>query len=73
MDQDKRDQIDYLVLMVTTFARQHKLSEHDAFRYMLQYGGFAFCRDNWKILQSYALEENMEYLETACQKNGGKI
>lgn len=73
MDHDKRDQIDYLVLMVTTFAKQHKLSERDAFHYMLQYGGFDFCMDNWKILQSYALEDNMEYLETACQKNGGKI
>ena len=74
------NKIEYLVLLVAAFAAQSKISEAQAYRYLSQYGALALCEKHYNIMHTLSLEENIQTLQTYCQKKaaendseGGKL
>jgi len=67
------DKIEYLILLVTAFAAQSKISEAQAYQYLCQYGAFALCDKHYGIMHTLSLEENIQTLKAYCQKKGGKL
>ena len=67
------NKIEYLVLIVAAFASRSKVSETQAYRYLCQYGAFALCDKHYDIMHTLSLEENIQTLQTYCQRKGGTL
>ena len=67
------NKIEYLVLLVAAFAAQSKISEAEAYRYLSRYGALALCEKHYGIMHTISLEENLQTLQTYCQKKGGTL
>ena len=67
------DKIEYLVLLVAAFAAQNKISEAEAYRYLSRYGVLALCEKHYGIMHTLSLEDNLQTIQTYCQKKGGML
>ena len=67
------DKIEYLILLVTAFAVQNKVSEAQAYRYLNQYGAIALCDKHYGIMHTLSLEENIQTLQAYCKRKGGTL
>jgi hypothetical protein len=67
------NKIEYLVLLVSAFAAQSKVSEAEAYHYLSRYGAFALCEKHYGIMHTLSLEENLQTLQAYCQKKGGTL
>ncbi len=67
------NKIEYLVLLVAAFAYRTNVSEAQAYRYLSQYGALALCDKHYDIMHTLSLEENIETLQTYCQRKGGNL
>ena len=65
--------IEYMVLLVTAFAAQCKVSEAEAYRYLSRYGALALCEKHYGIMHTLSLDENIQTLQAYCQKKGGVL
>ena len=67
------NKIEYLVLLVSAFAAQSKVSEAEAYRYLNRYGALALCEKHYGIMHTLSLEENLQTLQEYCQRKGGTL
>ena len=67
------DKIEYLVLIVATFATHTKVSEVQAYRYLSSYGALALCDKHYGIMHTLSVEENIQMLQDYCRRKGGKL
>jgi len=67
------NKIEYLVLLVATFASRFKISETKAYRYLSQYGALKLCEEHYGIMHTLSLDENIQTLQSYCKKKGGTI
>ena len=67
------NKIEYLVLLVAAFAAQSKISEAQAYRYLIQYGALALCEKHYNVMHTLSLEENIQTLQAYCQKKAAEI
>lgn len=65
--------IEYLVLIVSQFARKSEISEPEAYNYLEQYGAIALCEKYYGIMHTLSVEENIESLTDYCRRKGGTI
>ena len=66
------NKIEYLVLLVTTFADQSKMTEAEAYRYLSRYGALALCEKHYGIMHTLSLDENIEALQAYCQRKAAE-
>ena len=67
------NKIEYIVLLVAAFAAHSKVSEAKAYRYLSQYGALALCDKHYGIMHTLSLEENIQTLQSYCQRKGGSL
>ena len=67
------NKIEYLVLLVAAFAAQSKITEAEAYSYLSRYGALALCEKHYGIMHTLSLEENLQTLQTYCQRKGGTL
>lgn len=67
------DKIEYLILLVATFATRSKVSEAQAYRYLSRYGALELCEKHYGIMHTLSLEENIQTLQSYCRKKGGSL
>lgn len=67
------NKIEYIVLLVAAFASRSKVSEAQAYHYLNKYGALALCDKHYGIMHTLSLEENIETLQTYCQRKGGNL
>ena len=67
------DKIEYLILLVSEFASRSNLSEVQAYRYLSQYGALALCEKHYNIMHTLLVEDNMQTLQSYCQRKGGTL
>lgn len=65
------DKIEYIVMLVAEFAAHNKLTEAQAYRYLNQYGALALCDKHYGIMHTLSVSENIETLQSYCQRKGG--
>ena len=66
------NKIEYLVLLVAAYAAQSKMSEAEAYRYLSRYGALVLCEKHYGIMHTLSLEENLQTLQTYCQKKAAE-
>lgn len=67
------DKIEYIVMLVAEFAAHNKLTEAQAYRYLNQYGALALCDKHYGIMHTLSLNENIQTLQSYCQRKGGTL
>lgn len=67
------DKIEYLILLVSEFASRSNMSEVQAYRYLSQYGALALCEKHYNIMHTLSVEDNMQTLQSYCQRKGGTL
>ena len=70
---EKKRKICFTVACVNEFARHYHLTIQEAFRYLFQFKGIAFLKENYDIEHTLDFETVVEDLENLCRKNGGMI
>ena len=70
---EKKKKIDFTVACVNEFAQQYNLSIQEAFRYLFQFKGIAFIKENYEVEHTLDFETIIEDLGILCRKNGGVL
>ncbi len=73
MSSQVSDKIEYFILLVSEFASRSKVSEAQAYRYLNYYGAFALCDKHYNIMHTLSLDENIQTLQSYCQRKGGSL
>jgi hypothetical protein len=67
------NKIEYLILLVATFASRFKVTEVQAYQYLNRYGAMALCDKHYNIMHTLSLEENIDTLQSYCRRKGGEL
>ena len=67
------NKIEYLILLVATFASRFKVTEVQAYQYLNRYGAIALCDKHYNIMHTLSLEENIDTLQSYCRRKGGEL
>jgi len=67
------DKIEYIILLVTSFAIRCKVPEAEAYRYLRRYDALTLCEKHYGIMHTLSLDENIETLRHYCQRKGGTL
>lgn len=65
--------IGFTVACVNEFAQQHNLSIQESFRYLFQFKGIAFIKENYEVEHTLDFGTIVEDLGILCRKNGGVL
>lgn len=72
MSEQKR-KIGFAVACVNEFAHQYHLSVQEAFRYLFQFKGIEFIKENYEIEHTLDFDTIIDDLRLLCRKNGGVL
>jgi hypothetical protein len=71
LSKEDSDEISFITFIIPEFAAAYKMNIQDAYRYLKQYGGIDFLRENWWALHTdnpfWAVRDMYEI----CRQNGG--
>ena len=70
---EQKQKIGFTVASVDEFARQHNLSAREAFRYLFQFKGIAFIKENYDVEHTLDFGTILEDLSVLCRRNGGLL
>ena len=70
---EQKQKIGFTVACVDEFARQHNLSAREAFRYLFQFKGIAFIKENYDVEHTLDFDTILEDLSVLCRRNGGLL
>lgn len=70
---EKKKEIGFTVACINEFAQHYNLSIQEAFRYLFQFKGIAFIKENYEVEHTLDFETIIEDLGILCRKNGGML
>ena len=70
---EQKQKIGFTVACVDEFARQYNLSAREAFRYLFQFKGIAFIKENYDVEHTLDFGTILEDLSVLCRRNGGLL
>lgn len=73
MGYDIRDIIEYLVWLVSEFAKRYGLTESQAYNYMSNFKGISFVYDCYASLHTLSIEDGIDDVAAVCRQNGGAL
>lgn len=68
-----KEKIEYIMMLIQLFARQHGLTFAQAYRYISRYHGIEYAEENYNILHTLSFAEQVEGLTSYCHNRGGKL
>ena len=69
----KKKKIGFTVACINEFAQHYNLSIQEAFRYLFQFKGIAFIKENYEVEHTLDFGTIVEDLWILCRKNGGAL
>ena len=70
---EKKKKIGFTVACVNEFAQYYNLSIQEAFRYLFQFKGIAFIKENYEVEHTLDFGTIIEDLGMLCRKNEGVL
>ena len=67
---EKKKKIGFTVACINEFAQHYNLSIQEAFRYLFQFKGIAFIKENYEVEHTLDFGTIVEDLGILCRKNG---
>ena len=68
-----RDILEYIIAVVSEFARRSGLSEQQAYRYLRMHKGVTFVEEHYDIIHTLSFDEAVDSVALYCRRNGGTI
>lgn len=73
MKYEVRDVLEYIIALVNEFAKQFKLTDIQAYRYIRAHKGVSFIEDNYSIIHTLDFAEAVESVALYCRRAGGTL
>lgn len=70
---DLRNKVEYLVVVISEFGRQHGCTFQEAYRYLKQYKGIEFLVRSYKVEHLFSIEDAVDDLTKYCYHRGGAL
>ena len=70
---EQKKMINFTVVCVNEFARKHNLSAKEAFRYLFQFKGIEFIKENYESEHTLSFDTILEDMDILCKNNGGML
>lgn len=70
---EQKKKIGFTVACVSEFAKKYNISIQDAFRYLFQFHGISFIKENYDIEHTLDFETILDDLGILCRRNGGLL
>ena len=68
---DLKKKINYTVACVNEFAIRFNIAAKEAFKYLYEYKGIEFIKENYDIEHTLSIDDAIEDLTLICRNNGG--
>ena len=68
-----KSKIEYIVMLVSEFAKRYRMSSQEAFNYLLRYKGFDLCDAHYNVMHTLSLDDNLDSLYSYCKQNAGGL
>ncbi len=68
-----RDILEYIIALVSEFAKRFSLSDVQAFRYLKLHNGIKFIEEHYGIIHTLDFSEAVDSVALYCRKTGGVL
>lgn len=73
MDTKTKNRIEYIIAIVSDFAKVHSLSTMQAYRYLERFKGLDFIEKFYEVNHTLSFEDVVEDLTSYCHRKGGAL
>lgn len=73
MSDNRRDEVDYAVYCINSFARRNGLPYGQTLDYLSRYGGLDFLVDFYDVNSTIPLDLTLEDMRECCRRHGGAL
>lgn len=73
MDFIIKDKVEYIIALITEFAKAHALTTAQAYRYLERYKAIDFIDKHYEIAHTQRFEDVITDLTAYCRRFGGAI
>lgn len=73
MDNKVKDQIEYLIAMISEFANRHSLTLPQSYRYLKRYKGIYFIDKFYNVNHTLSFETVVDDVTQYCHRQGGGL
>ena len=67
------DKIQYIVALISEFARHYNLNDVQAARYMSRYGALYLCDSEYEVMHIQSFNDMVKAVAEYCKHNGGLL
>lgn len=67
------DILEYIIALVSDFAKKFNISDREAYNYINTHNGVKFIEQNYSIIHTLDFNEAVDSVATYCRKFGGKL
>ncbi|MBP5477825.1 MAG: DUF3791 domain-containing protein [Bacteroidaceae bacterium] len=68
-----RDIAEYVVMLISAFARHYSMSDVEAYKYLRQYGAITLMHDYYDVMHTQSFDDMVQSLTTFCRRKGGTL
>lgn len=68
-----KDKIEYVVSLVSDFAKKYSLTTTQAFNYLDRFNAIDFVNQHYNIAHTLAFSEMIDTLSSYCKDHGGNL
>ena len=73
MDIELRNIVEYIIALVSEFAKAHKLTDSQAYRYLERFKAIGFINTHYSIAHTLRMEDVLADITDYCRRHGGAI
>ena len=73
MDGKTKNRVEYIIAIISDFAKTHSLSTMQAYRYLERFKGLDFIDKFYEVNHTFSFEDVIEDLTSYCHRKGGAL
>lgn len=73
MDFNIKDKVEYIIALISEFAKAHSLTTNQAYRYLDRYQAIDFIDKHYGIAHTQSFEDVISDITAYCRRFGGTI
>lgn len=73
MDSEIKNKVEYIIAVISEFAKAHSLNTSQAYRYLERFKGIDFVNRFYNVEHTLSFEDVIEDLTAYCHRKGGAL
>ncbi len=73
MNMEIHNKVEYIIAIVSEFAKAKRLTDSQAYRYLQRFKAISFINTHYDIAHTLRMEDVLEDLTAYCRRQGGAI